>query len=78
MWEHTVQQTCPLLPLSYLACDQKGPHMVLAFSRLSEPSLPLTQQFITLNLEDGGDQSIEVHTNFTMPKVRLSHNSLAI
>ena len=78
VWEHTVQQTCPLLPLSYLACDQKGPHMVLAFSRLSEPSVPLTQQFITLNLEDGGDQSIEVHTNFTMPKVRLSHNSLAI
>ena len=59
VWEHTVQQTCPLLPLSYLACDQKGPHMVLAFSRLSEPSVPLTQQFITLNLEDGGYQSIE-------------------
>ena len=35
LWEHTVQQTCPLLPLSYLACDQKGANMVLSFSRSS-------------------------------------------
>ena len=73
LWEHTVQQTCPLLPLSYLACDQKGAHMVLAFSRSpSEPGFPLTQQFITLTLEDGVGQTIAVHTNFTMPRVGLS------
>ena len=73
LWEHTVQQTCPLLPLSYLACDQKGAHMVLAFSRSpSEPGFPLTQQFITLTLEDDGDRTISVHTNHTMPRVRLS------
>ena len=73
LWEHTVQQTCPLLPLSYLACDQKGPHIVLAFSRSpSEPGFPLTQQFITLTLEEDGDRTISVHTNHTMPRVRLS------
>ena len=70
LWEHTVQQTCPLLPISYMACDQKAAHMVLAFSKLpADPGFPLTQQFITLTLKEDGDKTIAVHTNRTMPKV---------
>ena len=70
LWEHTVQQTCPLLPISYMACDQKAAHMVLAFSKLPlDPGFPLTQQFITLTLKEDGIETIAVHTNRTMPKV---------
>ena len=79
LWEHTVEQTCPLLPISYMACDQKAAHMVLAFSKLPlDPGFPLTQQFITLTLKEDGNETIAVHTNRTMPKVcqRSFHKSI--
>jgi len=67
LWEHTVPDTSPLLPLSYLACDQKGPSLVLSFSRSCEQQ-PLSQQFLTLSLA-APSPSLRVHRAPTMPRV---------
>ena len=67
LWEHTVQDTSPLLPLSYLACDQKGPSLVLSFSR-SRRLQPLSQQFLTLSLASPS-ASLRVHRAPAMPRV---------